>query len=190
MTFPAGSDRFVVLTGGPGAGKTTLLDALAAAGLAVSPEAGRAVIRREVASGGRAVPWIDPLAFADRMLDLDRIAWRDAAERRGPVVFDRGCPDIIGYLRLSDQPVPDVVDRAARDLRYGLVFVLPPWPEIYRQDSERLQDAAGAERTCRMMERVYPEYGYAPRIVPRGSVSDRVAFVLAALDEAGLRPAN
>ena len=42
-------DRFFVVTGGPGSGKSTLLAALAAQGLPHMPEAGRAVIREEVA---------------------------------------------------------------------------------------------------------------------------------------------
>ena len=48
--------RRIVLTGGPGSGKTTLLEALATAGHATSPEAGRAVIRRQQAIDGEALP--------------------------------------------------------------------------------------------------------------------------------------
>ena len=43
-------DRFFVVTGGPGSGKSTLLAALAEQGLPHMPEAGRAVIRDEVAA--------------------------------------------------------------------------------------------------------------------------------------------
>ncbi|QSB44049.1 AAA family ATPase [Tsuneonella flava] len=42
-------DRFFIVTGRPGSGKSTLLAALAEQGLPHMPEAGRAVIRDEVA---------------------------------------------------------------------------------------------------------------------------------------------
>ena len=65
-----GSNCFV-LTGGPGSGKSTLIEALAAAGFRTAPEAGRAIIRDQVAIAGRALPWVDPLLFAEMMLARD-----------------------------------------------------------------------------------------------------------------------
>ncbi|WP_321163363.1 MULTISPECIES: AAA family ATPase [unclassified Sphingomonas] len=59
---------FHIITGGPGSGKTTLIDALAAEGIRHMPEAGRAIIRDQVAIGGSALPWADRAAFADLML--------------------------------------------------------------------------------------------------------------------------
>ncbi|WP_287159622.1 hypothetical protein [Mesorhizobium sp.] len=46
-------------------------------------------------------------------------------------------PDTLGYLRLTGLPVPDHVRNAAERFRYAsLVFTAPPWPAIFRQDSE------------------------------------------------------
>ena len=45
-----------VITGGPGSGKTSLIAALAANGLDVMQEVGRAIIQDEVHKGGRALP--------------------------------------------------------------------------------------------------------------------------------------
>ena len=45
--------RFFIVTGGPGPGKSTLLDALERAGFARSQEAGRGVIRDQMAIDGR-----------------------------------------------------------------------------------------------------------------------------------------
>jgi len=52
MVDPIIEDRFFVLTGGPGSGKTTLIEALESRGLLRSVEAGRAIIREQVAIGG------------------------------------------------------------------------------------------------------------------------------------------
>lgn len=62
------TDRFFVLTGGPGSGKTTLIEALKAGGFATAPEAGRGIIRDQVAVGGPALPWQDRALFAELML--------------------------------------------------------------------------------------------------------------------------
>src|SRR3546814_1006156 len=48
---------FHVITGGPGSGKSTLIEALAVEGFDHMPEAGRALIRDQVAIGGAALPW-------------------------------------------------------------------------------------------------------------------------------------
>jgi predicted ATPase len=177
------ADRFVVATGGPGSGKTTLIDALEAAGFARTVEAGRAIIHAEVAAGGTALPWADREAFAERMLEHEArtyAAARDSAPtRNGPVFFDRGVPDVIGYRRLVGLPVPVVLDQAARRLRYHRrVFLAPPWPEIFHADAERKQDFVEAVRTFEAMRAVYGEYGYAVVELPRASVAERVAFVL------------
>ena len=175
------TDRFIVLTGGPGAGKSAIIDALARAGYALAREAGRAVIQSEVARGGRALPWIDPAAFAALMLEFELRSYGEAQSQSGLVFFDRGVPDIAGYLRLSGLPVPPHVETAARTHRYNArVFILPPWREIFRQDSERKQDFAEAVRTYEMMVRAYGDYGYELVEVPRAPVDERVRFVTAA----------
>lgn len=177
-------DRLVVVTGGPGSGKTTLIDALEAAGYARTIEAGRAIIQEEVAAGGSALPWADREAFAERMLDRDLRTYatvRTVAESHdGLVFFDRGVPDVIGYRRLVGLPLPRALEEAARRLRYHpRVLLAPPWPEIFHGDDERKQDFAEAVRTFEAMRTVYGEYGYEVMELPRATVAERVAFVLA-----------
>lgn len=176
------SDRFFVITGGPGAGKTTLVEALKRAGFAGSVEAGRAVIRRQMALGGRALPWSDPLAFAERMLAHERHSYRKARRDR-ITFFDRGLPDLAGYLILNGLPVPPRLTRLCRTWRYARrVFIAPPWPEIYATDTERRQGFAEAVRTHDVMTAIYPSFGYRPIELPRASVADRIRFVLRHLE--------
>lgn len=173
------SQRFVVITGGPGSGKTTLIDALAASGHAVMPEAGRQVIREQLAAGGQGLPWADRERFAALMLAQDLRSHEAAKAEAGFVFFDRGIPDIAGYLGLCGLPASQAVEQAARECRYRRsVLIAPPWPEIFTQDAERRQDLAEAQRTYEAMAATYPRYGYALVELPRAGVAERVAFVM------------
>jgi len=175
--------RLHVVTGGPGSGKTTLVEALAAAGVATVPEAGRAIIRDQVTIGGRAVPWEDADLYAELMLARDLAAWRTAREAGRPVVLDRGLVDIAGYLTLIGQEVPNHVRRAVETCRYApAVFIAPPWREIYGTDEERRQDWAEAVATHDAMVAAYTGAGYALVPLPKAPVAERVAFVRARIE--------
>jgi len=177
--------RRIVLTGGPGSGKTTLLEALAAAGHVTSPEAGRAIIRRQQAIDGEALPWKDRALFAELMLDRELEAHARAESADGPVFFDRGVPDVVGYLTLCGLPVPAHMERAAQDIRYDRrVFIAPVWPEIFGQDAERKQDLDEARRTFDAMAETYPRFGYELIELPQASVAERLDFVLTTLTAA------
>ena len=174
--------RRIVLTGGPGSGKTTLLEALATAGHSTSPEAGRAIIRRQQAIDGEALPWKDRALFAELMLDRELEAHARAESADGPVFFDRGVPDVVGYLTLCGLPVPAHMERAAQDIRYDRrVFIAPVWPEIFGKDAERKQDLDEARRTFDAMAETYPRFGYELIELPRAPVAERLAFVLKSL---------
>lgn len=184
-------DRFFVVTGGPGSGKSTLLAALAARGFACAPEAGRAVIQDQVAIGGTALPWSDRRAFAELMLALDMRSYRWAEGQGGPVLFDRGVPDVLGYLRLCDLPVPTHVQRAAELFRYSArVFIAPPWPEIFAQDAERKQNLEEAERTYDVMVETYSVLGYELLPLPLVPVEHRAHFVMENIARFGHGPAD
>lgn len=173
------TDHLFVVTGGPGSGKSSLIAALAAQGIATMPEAGRAIIREQVAAGGDALPWGDRAVFAEHMLERELRSHREALALARPVVLDRGVPDVIGYLRLCGLPVPGHATSAAAAFRYNpAVFIAPHWPAIYAQDAERKQDEAEAAATHAMMARVYAELGYELVALPLVSVAERAEFVL------------
>ncbi|MFI0982068.1 AAA family ATPase [Streptomyces sp. NPDC021093] len=185
MEFPYGAvdpEQLVVITGGPGSGKSTLIERLAEEGFGRSDEAGRGVIRGQTAVGGRGLPWGDRALFAELMLSWELRSYGLAAECAGPVFFDRGMPDVVGYLRLEGLPVPDHVHAAAQRFRYRRrVFVAPPWERIYVRDSERKQSFEVAERTHAAMLATYEEYGYELVPLPRTDVEGRVRFVMGEL---------
>jgi predicted ATPase len=175
-------ERFHVITGGPGSGKSTLVEALGRHGYAHSIEAGRAIIQDQTAIDGPALPGRDPLAFAELMLSWELHSHRLAHRLSGPVFFDRGVPDIVGYYHLLGRPVPSHVTRASERFRYNRrVFLAPPWPEIFRQDAERKQTPEEAERTYEAMVTAYSSCSYELLALPLASVEERVGFVLASI---------
>jgi predicted ATPase len=173
------NSRFFIVTGGPGSGKSTLLRALSDLGYRTMPEAGRAIIQDQIAIGGNALPWANREAFAELMLSWDIRSFREAGAVGARVFFDRGIPDVIGYLQLSGLLVPSAARRAAELFRYGRrVFVAPPWPEIYSQDTERKQTVEEAEATFHAVANAYEDLGYELITMPRLPVAERAAFVL------------
>lgn len=177
MSSPA--PRCAVLTGAPGAGKTTLLGAAAAADLPTSPEVARELLRQP---GGMALREREPLAFAEAMIAAHVREYETMAHRGGPVVFDRGVCDVVGFLDVSGLPVPCAIGRVCRSSRYaGRVLRAPAWQEIYAQDAERIQTWDEAAASDAAVTAAWRRYGYEVTDLPLASVTDRLAFLLASL---------
>ncbi|AUV45695.1 AAA family ATPase [Citrobacter freundii complex sp. CFNIH9] len=170
--------RFI-LTGGPGSGKSTIIDTIIKRGFWCSKEAGRGVIQDQVNIGGDALPWANQTAFADLMLSWEMRSWHEAEGHTQPCFFDRGVPDVVGYLRLSELTIPRHLENAIEKFRYNrIVFIAPPWREIYVQDSERKQSFDVAIATYHAMVKTYRMYDYQLIELPCVSVEERVDFIL------------
>ena len=167
--------RRAVLTGAPGAGKTTLLDAAAAADLTTSPEVARALLQQP---GGMELREADPLGFAEAMLEAHVREFERHQGESGPVLFDRGFPDVVGFLDVSGLPVPKSVDAACRHLRYtGPIFRAPAWAGIYQQDAERIQDWRQAVASDEAVTAAWQRYGYEVIDLPLVGVAERLEFL-------------
>ncbi|WP_255406248.1 AAA family ATPase [Novosphingobium sp. CF614] len=117
-------------------------------------------------------------ALAALMLACEMRSYREARSAPGPIIFDRGIPDVVGYLRLCGLPIPAPALRAAEQRRYAnRVFIAPPWPAIFEQDAERKQTLAEAEATFHAMVDVYCGLGYELVALPLVPVAERARFV-------------
>lgn len=171
--------NFHIVTGGPGAGKTTLIGALAARGATAFPEAGRSIIQANRSIGGTAGHDGDRVLYSELMLSWDIRSHTEAGTATGPVFFDRGIPELVGYLRLCGLAVPRHFIHAARLFRYApAVFVAPAWDAIYTTDTERTQDLAEARATEAAVRAAYADFGYHCIDLPLAPVRERADFVI------------
>jgi predicted ATPase len=173
-------DRFVVISGCSGGGKSTLLIELGQRGYATVEEPGRRIVKEEMLGAGLALPWVSEAAFARRGVEI-ALADRAAASREtGWVFFDRGLLDAAAALQhLTGEPTLTTIGAAHRYHR--MVFLTPPWPEIYVADSERRHSLNEAVAEYQRLLAVYPSLGYEVIILPKVSVHERANIVLHAL---------
>ena len=177
-----GSARLVVISGCSGGGKSALVSELAARGYPAFPEPGRQVVKEQTLIGGDALPWQDARRFAELCIARAAYFYNVAEPATRPAVFDRSIVDAVAALeRLGE--VPPACAEAARRYRYGRVFLVPPWPELFAADAERQHDFEAAVAEYEALLEAYPAHGYEPVVVPHAGIAARADFVEAALAE-------
>lgn len=170
-------DRFIILSGCSGGGKSTLLAELARRGFATVEEPGRRIVIEETRNNGTALPWIDVEAFARRAIAM-ALEDRQKAPAEGLVFFDRGLIDAASALRHVGGD--GFIDTLKNTHRYNpLVFLTPPWPEIYRGDDERRHGFDAAVEEYERLVRDYETLGYDSVVLPKSGIEDRADFILA-----------
>jgi predicted ATPase len=173
-------ENFVTISGCSSGGKSTLLAELRRRGFSTIDEPGRRIVVEELKRGGRALPWVDAVAFLRRAIDVslaDRAAANPSARW---VFFDRGLIDAAAALEhLTGEPVIESLGRVYRYNKH--VFLAPPWPEIYTLDQERRHDFAEALAEYDRLIAVYPALGYNIHVLPKVSVAERADWILASL---------
>jgi predicted ATPase len=182
QTHIANPNLFVI-TGGPGAGKTTLLRELERRGFHCVPEIAREIIRQQVAANGDALPWADTLRYTQLMLARSVDCYLQHTPASRLTFIDRGIPDVLCYAQIINLEAVAEIQSACETYRYNpIVFIAPPWQEIYSTDEERKETFADAAKVYERMVEVYRQCGYDLIELPRVSATARADFVLAQLN--------
>lgn len=174
-------EKFFIISGGPGSGKTTLVDFLSKQDYRTVPENGRSIIRLQSEINGPVLPWHDPRLFSDvdLSLSLDKFA---SQEPNYVTFFDRSIADVAGLLCWYGLSTPQYLKLAIEKFRYNpVVFIAPPWEQIYLKDTERPFSFADAEKSFSALMGIFEQYGYQTQLLPCVPVEDRAKFVLDAI---------
>lgn len=171
--------EIVVIIGGPGTGKTTIIEGLLAKGFCCYPEISREVTLEAKKQGIEQLFLENPLLFSELLLEGRKKQFHNAQKEPHNIVFlDRGIPDILAYMHYIGDSYPAFFDQACRDHIYTKIFLLPPWEDIYISDNERYENFEQAKLIYNHLTETYQKYGYDLIEVPKGTVEDRISFIL------------
>ena len=96
---------------------------------------------------------------------------------QGPVIYDRGIPDNIGYAKLFDLDLKLSIN-AAKHYQYNKhVFFLPAWEAIYENDDERKITFEEAKQFGDDVRKIYEDLGYRIIDAPLGTPDKRAEFI-------------
>ena len=169
-----GENRYII-TGGPGSGKSTLLNALIKKGYHGFEEISRLIIREQHQIGGNKVPWENLSEFAE--LCYKRMSEQlTECQPNELCFFDRGLPDIIAYVRRGGLTVPEKYFDKCKDYN-RIVFLAPPWQEIFINDDERPESFADAREIYIFLKETYSKLNFDVIELPKEPVEQRVAFI-------------
>jgi len=178
MAAPRATHCFL-LSGCSGGGKSTLLAELAARGHTTVAEAGRQVVREQLAVGGDVLPWQNAAAFLEQIVARTSEAFARHRGATRPVFFDRGLIEAVSHYETIGEALPPAIARAASDCRFAKkVFVTPPWPQIYVQDAERRHSFEQGVAEYEVLIPSYERHGYEVVEIPKAPVAERADFVL------------
>lgn len=165
-----------MISGCSGGGKSTLLLELGRRGYNVITEPGRRIIAEaRQRDDNRTLPWVDPIAFADRALEM---SCADFVIARGLTFFDRGVVDAAVAIMATGGESPAA---AIKQFRYDRLFLAPPWPEIYVNDEDRRHSLDKALSDYENVRQAYLDAGYDATILPRDGVQARADFIISEL---------
>jgi len=170
-------NNFYVITGGPGAGKTSLLEHLASRGYNYIPETARQIIKDRISKS--LTPRPDPKTFAQQIFDQDWKNFISNSNSSSILFFDRSFIDSACMLFDANVDNYDKIKNTYLANRYNnIVFITPPWKEIYRNDEERDQSFEQSIEVYKRLYKWYSQHGYDIVLLAKDTIENRVRFIL------------
>lgn len=179
--------QLVVITGCSSGGKSTLIAELKTRGYWTVPEPGRIIVKEALASGSDLTPWQRPIDFCAAIIQRGIADYQEkqalcASQESQYCFFDRCFLDAVCYFQTLTRPDAHQYNHLVSSMRFcPLVFMVPPWPDIYCQDEERKHSLTEAMVEHERLMAFYPQYGYQVVEVPKASVAERIDFILVKL---------
>jgi predicted ATPase len=168
----------VIISGGPGFGKTSIIDELEKRNYNVMHEVSRSIIKEQLESGGDILPWKNLTTFSRMLFERRVKQFQEAAENKW-VFFDRGIPDIVAYMGKDELEIPSSYMLKLEECNYcPIVFIVPPWQEIFKNDAERMENYKTACEINEIIIQTYTNLGYEIEILPKVSIQERTEFIL------------
>lgn len=169
----------VVITGGPGTGKSSIINNLLQRGFTCFEEISRQVTIEARKQGIDQLFLTEPLLFSEKLLE-GRLGQFNKAKthKSSPVFLDRGLPDVLAYMDYIGDVYPQYFVDTCIQNKYDFVFILAPWQEIFKSDSERYENFDQAIAIHEYLVETYKKFGYNLINVPFGSIESRTDFIL------------
>ena len=168
----------VVVTGGPGSGKTWVINFLAKKNFCCFEEISREIIRPGRLKGIENYFSEKPLEFSDILLKKRKKQYMESSnlsliKNKSVIFFDRGLHDIFAYLNYVKKSY-DSMNIKLEKYSYDIAFILPPWKEIYKTDSERKETYEQSIEIYRCIKKIYEEYKIPLYEIKPDTVENRV----------------
>ncbi len=171
-------NSIIAITGGPGTGKSSVIKSLEKDGNICLHEVSREITARAQQEGVDQLFLENPILFSEKLLEARIQQYQRARSIQRDIFLDRGIPDVVAYMDYLGTTYPSKFTRACEENKYDLIFILPPWKEIYLNDSERYESFEQALEIHENLKKTYIQYGYEPIEVPKDSVENRKNFIL------------
>jgi predicted ATPase len=169
----------IVITGGPGTGKSTVIDELIKLNYTCMPEISRKITLDAQKKGIDQLFLTKPLLFSQLLLNGRENQFLQADLKSDDFVFfDRGIPDVHGYMNYLGIDYPKNYIEKSLEHRYSNIFMMPPWEEIYTTDNERYESFEQSLAIYNHLKKTYLQLNYDIVEVPLGNVHKRVNFIL------------
>ena len=172
----------IVVTGPPGSGKTTLLEmgktAIDKTKHLVLPDYARFLIEQK-----GYIPTQDHLRFQYEWVDLQITAFLEYSN----CIFTYGLPDVIVYFIWRDGvsfTIPDFFYKIIESYKYDAVFLIETLPEkYYTKDIAKTMPYDETINIMKIIEDIYPRYGYEMIHIPYLPFKERTSFFLDRLNK-------
>lgn len=167
-----------VITGGPGFGKTTIVELLAERGFPVCKENARSLLIPRYGGDSPAIGISLPPDF-EKIVATERVNFVTSVKPDLIAFADRGLPDQIAYSVYKKKEPSLFIVELVKSTRYApIVFVTPPWEEIYHTDEIRQESFGQALEIHHQIVNAYLNYGYKIVNLPQAIPEVRVKFIL------------